>query len=695
MKAPAWPLTALPGVGTRTAERLQRLGLRTVADLLFHLPIRYEDRTRLRPLAALRAGERVLVEGVVVWSEQTRGPRPRLVCRLSDGSGELDLVFFHCKPQQRERFRQGSRWRCFGEVRAGFTGLQMAHPECQPVQLADADRSGVPTTLTPVYRTTEGLQQRQLRRLVDLALALQPQVLPELLPEWLPAGGWRQAGWPPLGEALQQLHRPPPESDTEAVLAGTHPALQRIAYEELLAHHLAWRQERGQQRVAAGAPVLTSGEALAARLRAVLPFTLTAAQQRVEAEVAADLASPQPMLRLLQGDVGSGKTVVAALACARAIGSGYQAVLMAPTELLAEQHGRVLRGWLEPLGVELAWVSGSLPAAQRREALRRLASGEAQLGIGTHALFQEAVELSRLGLVVVDEQHRFGVHQRLALKEKGQDGAPHQLIMTATPIPRTLAMTAYADLDLSLLDERPPGRQPVRTAAVEQGRRHEVIERMRAALAQGRQAYWVCTLIEASEELSAQAAAETADQLAAALPEHTVGLVHGRMAPAEKERVMAAFAAGEIALLVATTVIEVGVDVPNATLMVIENAERLGLAQLHQLRGRIGRGAAASACLLMYHGPLSVSAQQRLSVLRQTEDGFAIAEHDLAIRGPGELLGTRQTGVFGLRIADLQRDGELIERARTDVEGLLKAEPQCIAALVERWVGERQRYGQV
>jgi len=684
-------LTTLPGVGPRLAQRLERLGLYTVGDLLLHRPIRYEDRTRLRPIGTLRPGERVLLEGRVAWSEVARGRRKRLLCRVGDGTGQLDLVFFHFYPRQAEHLRRGTCLRCFGEVRSGYGVLQMVHPEYQLVTPGDAD-APAEDALTPVYASTEGLYQGQLRRLVAAGLAL----LPEIAPERLPPGAWLEPDWPGLAEALRTIHRPPPDTDTEALLEGRHPAVRRVACEELLAHHMTLRRRRQALRAAAEAPRLDRGQPLAQRLREGLPFALTGAQQRVDAELAADMAQSAPMLRLLQGDVGSGKTVVAALACARAVGSGCQAALMAPTELLAEQHCRSLQGWLAPLGVEVAWLSGGAPAAERRAALERLADGQAGVAVGTHALFQDQVVFHSLGLVVVDEQHRFGVHQRLALKDKGGGGAePHQLTMTATPIPRTLAMTAYADLDVSALDERPPGRQPVQTVVVSGQRRSEVVERVRAALDEGRQAYWVCTLIEASEEVGAQAAVDTAAELGQALGEHRVALVHGRMAAGEKERTMATFARGEVALLVATTVIEVGVDVPNATLMVIDNAERLGLAQLHQLRGRIGRGRAASACVLVYHGTLSESARQRLAVLRETDDGFAIAQRDLAIRGPGELLGARQTGALNLRMADLHRDADLLEAVQREGGRLLEQDPAAAEALIQGWVGEAERYGQV
>ncbi len=683
------PVTLLPGVGTRLAGRLERLGIRTVADLLFHLPHRYEDRTHIRPMGTLRPGEKALVEGVVELAEVARGRRSRLLCRLSDGTGRLDLVFFRFYPRQVEQLRRGVVVQCFGEVRQGYAGMQMAHPEYRQVE---AGGEVGEAALTPVYPTTEGLAQAQLRRLAEHALTL----LPDALPDRLPAAYQPDPGWPNLEEALRRVHRPPPDADIDALLEGCDPATRRLAFEELLAHHLTLRRRRQVLQARAAAMVLDGGTEQVAAFRARLPFQLTAAQERVDAELAADMARPTPMLRLVQGDVGSGKTVVAALACLRAVGSGGQAAVMAPTELLAEQHLRTLHGWFSPLGIEVAWVGGKSGAAERRAALQRIAEGRAGVAVGTHALFQDPVTFRRLALVVVDEQHRFGVHQRMALKEKGGgEVEPHQLIMTATPIPRTLAMTAYADLDVSAIDERPPGRTPVQTVVVSDRRRGEVVERVRAALDEGRQAYWVCTLIESSDELEAEAAEETAARLREALPGHRVALIHGRLPPAEKESVMAAFAAGDVALLVATTVIEVGVDVPNASLMIIENAERLGLAQLHQLRGRVGRGRAASTCVLMYHGPLSETARARLAVLRETDDGFVIARRDLEIRGPGELLGTRQTGALTLRVADLGRDAGLLDAVGRVGDRLLREEPGVAEALIRRWVGDAERYGQV
>ena len=695
--APASPglsersLTALRGVGPRLAAHLGRLGLGTVFDLLLHLPLRYEDRTRLWPIATLRPGASVLVEGMVERAAVQFGRRRSLVVRLTDGSGTLTLRLFHFGAAQQGQLSPGAHVRCFGEVRAGAAGLEMVHPELRLV----AGTGGEPleTSLTPVYPVTEGLAQPTLRRLTREALALLDDA-GDL--DLLPAGLLRRLGLPPLAEALRLAHRPSPEVALADLADGTHPALRRLAYEELLAQYLSLRALRARVREHPAPPLLGSG-ALAERLRSALPFALTASQQQVAAEITADLRASRPMLRLLQGDVGSGKTVVAALAAAQAIEAGYQVAVMAPTEILAEQHLRTLRRWFAPLGIEVAWLAGRLGTREREEALARVSGRVASLAVGTHALFQQEVRFADLGLVIVDEQHRFGVHQRLALREKGaRDGRyPHQLIMTATPIPRTLAMTAYADLDLSVLTELPPGRQPVTTVVVPDSRRDEVLDRVDRACRGGRQAYWVCTLIDQSEALEAEAAAATAARLQASLPAVGVGLVHGRLRPAEKEAAMAAFLRAETQLLVATTVIEVGVDVPGASLIVVENAERLGLAQLHQLRGRVGRGSAPSTCVLLYHPPLSDTARRRLAVLRERQDGFAIAEEDLRLRGPGEVLGTRQTGALRLRVADPLRDQALLPAVAAGARELLAGDPARAAALVRRWAGGRVDCGQV
>lgn len=688
---PPEPVTALKGVGSRMEERLERLGIGSVQDLLFHLPSRYEDRTRVVPIGSVRPGDRAVVQGVVQLAEVKFGRRRMLLVRLADGTGSLTLRFFHFSAAQKETLSRGTRLRCFGEVRRGASTLEIVHPEYRQI---GEEEQPVEEHLTPVYPTTEGLQQQGIRRLVAQALErLEAGRGPE---ELLPPAFLDGMGWPTLAAALLILHRPAPDISLADLEQRRHPAQQRLAFEELLAHHLSLRKLR-QRSERHEAPVLSSSGELSAAFLKALPFDLTGAQQRVSGEIDSDLGRPYPMQRLVQGDVGSGKTVVAALAALRSVEAGFQAAVMAPTELLAEQHYRNFSAWFTPLGIEVVWLSGKLKAAARREAMEAIAEGRAALTVGTHALFQEEVNFRRLGLVIVDEQHRFGVHQRLALREKGaQDGRyPHQLIMTATPIPRTLAMTAYADLDVSVIDELPPGRTPVETVVVPDSRRDQVVQRVRLACAEGRQAYWVCTLIEESESLQCQAAEATAAQLAEALPDLKVGLVHGRMKADEKERMMVAFAGGEIDLLVATTVIEVGVDVPNASLMIIENAERLGLAQLHQLRGRVGRGSARSSCVLMYHGPLSVNARERLAILRESNDGFMIARRDLELRGPGELLGTRQTGLLQLRIADLQRDQALLERVPAAAEKLLAQFPDRTEALISRWLPGGEKFGSV
>jgi len=703
----ARPVTELHGVGERLAARLHRLGIETLQDLLFHLPLRYQDRTRTVPIGTLEHGNQVAVEGVIESSEVHFGRRRSLLVRLYDGTGYLTLRFFYFGQTQRDLLVRGSRLRCFGEARNGPRGIEMVHPEYQ-LPDRDDDLGGdelLFDALTPIYPTTSGLQQPMLRRLIMQAIEL---LIEHPLTEWLPTEqltplpsqpllpGVTAAPLPPLNNAIVYLHYPPPDADQQLLSEGRHPAQQRLAYEELLAHQLGLRRlhHRTQQLPA---PALSGDQQLRQQLLANLPFRLTAAQQRVVAEIAADLERPQPMQRLVQGDVGAGKTVVAALALLQAIECGQQVALMAPTELLAEQHYRNFSHWLEPLGIQICWLTGRIKGRLRRSALEDIALGNAQLTIGTHALFQQQVLFRQLGLVVVDEQHRFGVHQRLALRDKGRDSGqlPHQLIMTATPIPRTLAQTAYADLDISVIDELPPGRTPVVTAAIDDSRRAEVVERIYAACLAGQQAYWVCTLVEESEVLQAQAAAATAEQLTEALPQLQVGLLHGRMSSEEKGAVMAAFQAAEIDLLVATTVIEVGVDVPNASLMIIENAERFGLAQLHQLRGRVGRGATRSSCVLLYHPPLTDVARERLAMMRDTGDGFLIAQKDLELRGPGELLGTRQTGMWQFRIADLVRDEGLLDRAHEAADALLEKHPERVAPLIARWLGERERYGDV
>jgi ATP-dependent DNA helicase RecG len=691
------PVTAMRGVGSALAERLSRLGVTQVQDLLFILPLRYEDRTYVASIGELVPGARMAVEGEVMLTEVAFRRRRQLLCRISDGSGFLTLRFFYFSAAQEKGLARGTRIRCFGEVRRGPLGLEIVHPEYRRVTApASFDEEAAPLeeTLTPIYPLTEGVAQGRLRALVTQALAELDSV--GGVRDWIPSSVVESLGFPSLKDALSCVHKPPKGVEVGELSSGRHPAQRRLAFEELLAHHLSLKLIKHEAQTEP-ASVLDDRENLAARFIESLPFPLTNAQNRALRDVNSDLSVSRPMVRLLQGDVGCGKTVVAAAAAARAAGSGFQVALMAPTELLAEQHCRNFRDWFQPLGLPIARVSGSQPARERRSALEAIASGDVRIAVGTHALFQEGIEFKHLALVIVDEQHRFGVQQRLRLQEKGQkDGRfPHQLIMTATPIPRTLAMTAYADLDISVIDELPPGRTAVKTVVIPEQKRDAVVVRIVEACREGRQAYWVCPLIEESEELRSQAAEETAAALAEALPGVRVGLVHGRMPPAKKDEAMLAFKAGKIQLLVATTVIEVGVDVPNATLMVIENAERMGLAQLHQLRGRVGRGAGASTCVLLYRAPLSQLARERLKAIRETNDGFEIARRDLELRGPGELLGTRQTGLAQLRVADLMRDADLLPKVQETAELLLSAYPDNIAALAMRWIGTAERYGRV
>jgi ATP-dependent DNA helicase RecG len=686
------PIAGLPGVGPRFAERFAAAGLLTLQDLWFHLPLRYEDRTRLLAVRDLRHGQPAQVDAEVVQIERSFRARPQLKVAVADSAGDvLTLRFFHFRAAQAAQFRSGTRIRLFGEPRQGLLGFEMVHPSYR--LLAAGAELPVAEQLDPVYPSVAGVGSQMLARVIGQALdRLDAEAALELLPpDWFVGA----AGWS-LRRALLYVHRPDPDADLAALAEGLHPAQRRLVLEELLAHHLSLRRQRDalQQR---GAPALRRRGSLGVQLRQALPFTLTAAQRRVLGEIEADLRQPRPMLRLLQGDVGSGKTVVAALAALRALENAAQVALVAPTELLAEQHFQAFSSWLAPLGIEVGWLAGKVTGKARQKVLARIADGSLSVLIGTHALMQQAVRFHRLGLCIIDEQHRFGVHQRLALRDKGVAGQrmPHQLVMTATPIPRTLAMTAYADLDVSRIDELPPGRTPVRTVVVGNARREEIIQRIREACMGGAQAYWVCTLIEDSEEVQAQAAETSYAQLQAALPELRVGLVHGRLKAADKAAVMQAFKRGELQLLVATTVIEVGVDVPNASLMLIENAERLGLAQLHQLRGRVGRGATASSCVLLYQPPLSALARQRLQTLRETSDGFLIAERDLALRGPGEMLGTRQTGLAQFRLADLQRDAGLLDHVAALGERVQRDCPQVIDALLRRWIGSALRYADV
>ena len=685
------PVTTLKGVGDAMAEKLAKVGLENLQDLLFHLPLRYQDRTRVVPIGQLRPGQDAVIEGVVSGADVTMGKRRSLVVRLGDGTGVLSLRFYHFSNAQKEGLKRGTHLRCYGEARPGASGLEIYHPEYRALN-GNEPAPPVEQTLTPIYPSTEGLTQQRLRLLCQQSLAM---LGPRSLPDWLPEELARDYHLAPLDDAIRYLHNPPADADLDELAEGQHWAQHRLAFEELLTHQLSQQRLRESLR-ALRAPVLPKASRLPAQYLANLGFSPTGAQQRVGNEIAYDLSQPEPMMRLVQGDVGAGKTVVAALAALQALEAGYQVALMAPTEILAEQHYLTFKRWLEPLGIEVAWLAGKLKGKARASALEQIASGVPMV-VGTHALFQEEVKFRRLALAIIDEQHRFGVQQRLALRQKGVDGAlcPHQLIMTATPIPRTLAMSAYADLDTSILDELPPGRTPVNTVLVADSRRFEVVERVRAACAEGRQAYWVCTLIEESEELTCQAAESTFEELGSALGELRVGLIHGRMKPAEKAAVMAEFKAGNLQLLVATTVIEVGVDVPNASLMIIENPERLGLAQLHQLRGRVGRGSAVSHCVLLYHPPLSQIGRERLGIMRETNDGFVIAEKDLELRGPGEMLGTRQTGLLQFKVADLMRDADLLPAVRDAAQALLARWPDHVSPLLDRWLRHGQQYGQV
>ncbi|MER0042291.1 ATP-dependent DNA helicase RecG [Pseudomonas sp. MGal98] len=683
-------VTALKGVGAALAEKLAKVGLETLQDILFHLPLRYQDRTRIVPIGALRPGQDAVVEGTVSGADVVMGKRRSLLVRLNDGSGTLSLRFYHFSNAQKEGLKRGTQVRCYGEIRPGSSGLEIYHPEYRA--LTGDEPPAVEQTLTPIYPTTEGLTQQRLRQLSEQALA---RLGPHSLPDWLPRELAKEYQLAPLDQAIRYLHRPPPDADLEELAEGRHWAQHRLAFEELLTHQLSMQRLRESAR-AQQAPALPVARKLPQQFLDNLGFKPTGAQQRVGAEIAYDLSQHEPMLRLVQGDVGAGKTVVAAFAALQAIEAGYQVALMAPTEILAEQHFINFTRWLQPLGLETAWLAGKLKGKARVAALEQIAAG-APMVVGTHALFQDEVRFRNLALAIIDEQHRFGVQQRLALRQKGVGGrlSPHQLIMTATPIPRTLAMSAYADLDTSILDELPPGRTPVNTVLVADSRRFEVVERVRSACNEGRQAYWVCTLIEESEELTCQAAETTYEDLSAALVGQRVGLIHGRMKPAEKAAVMDRFKQGHLQLLVATTVIEVGVDVPNASLMIIENPERLGLAQLHQLRGRVGRGSAASHCVLLYHPPLSQIGRERLGIMRETCDGFIIAEKDLELRGPGEMLGTRQTGLLQFKVADLMRDADLLPAVRDAAQALQEQWPQHVSPLLERWLRHGQQYGQV
>ncbi|RTE85768.1 MULTISPECIES: ATP-dependent DNA helicase RecG [Gammaproteobacteria] len=683
-------LTTLKGVGPKAAEKLARMGLHSVQDMLFHLPLRYEDRTQITPIARLRVQDYATIVGESLGSRVHFGRRRALLVSISDGTGTLTVRLFQFSKHQQELYNKGASIQVYGEVRPGPTGPEMVHPELKVLQLGESP--DLPDELTPIYPTTEGFHQLSIQRLAHQALDyLNEKSLPELLPESL------RGGLPELYSAIKTLHGPSVDDDIVALMEGYHPAQKRLALEELLAHQLGMLKVRSTaQQVLA--PKIECNKQLMEKFLQGLPFQPTGAQKRVVAEVEADLAAPYPMLRLVQGDVGSGKTLVAAMVALQVIEAGYQVALMAPTELLAEQHYRSFSMWLEPLGIKVGWIVGKQGVKERKMQLEALEAGETRMAVGTHALFQDQVHFQNLALVIVDEQHRFGVHQRLALREKGEQQGlhPHQMVMTATPIPRTLAMTAYADLATSIIDELPPGRTPVTTVAIPDTRRDEVIARVHQNVKhEGRQVYWVCTLIEESEALQCQAAEDTAAQIQEALPDLKIGLVHGRLKSAEKEQMMQSFKNGELDVLVATTVIEVGVDVPNASLMIIENPERLGLAQLHQLRGRVGRGSVASHCVLLYKSPLSRQANERLSVLRESNDGFVIAERDLELRGPGELLGSRQTGLVNMKVADLERDADMLPTIQKLAVDIFNAYPEQTEALMQRWLPQGEKFAQV
>lgn len=683
----AVPLNTLSGVGAAITAKLSRLGIHNLQDLLFHLPIRYEDRTRVTPIAHLRPEQYATIEALVQSCEVNFAKRPILTVSLSDGTSKLMLRFFNFNAAMRNTFQVGTRVKAFGEIKRGRFMAEMHHPDYKI--LRDDTPLVLNETLTPIYATTEGLKQNTLRKLTDQALALLDKIqVSEILPRVFNPHPFS------LKQAIHLLHRPPPDIAIESLENGTHPAQQRLIFEELLAHNLAMQKMRvgAQQHLALPLRQQTD---LKQRFLATLPFKPTTAQIRVSTEIEKDLIQHFPMMRLVQGDVGSGKTLVAALAALSAIDNGKQVALMAPTEILAEQHAENFRRWFEPLEVNVGWLAGKVKGKARQTELEKIRLGNVQMVVGTHALFQAEVEFAELALVIIDEQHRFGVHQRLLLREKGEKAGfyPHQLIMTATPIPRTLAMTVYADLDTSIIDELPPGRTPISTVVISEERRNEIVERVyQACINEKRQAYWVCTLIDESEVLEAQAAEALAEDLRLALPELQIGLVHGRMKAAEKQEIMQRFKDAELDLLVATTVIEVGVDVPNASLMIIENAERLGLSQLHQLRGRVGRGSTASFCVLMYKPPLGKISQKRLQVLRDSQDGFVISEKDLEIRGPGEVLGTKQTGIAEFKIANLMRDRKMIPTVQHYAKEIMQNDPYLAEQLIKRWLNNREIY---
>ncbi len=681
---------SLKGVGPALSSKLAKLGIQTLQDILFRLPFRYEDRTRITPVAMIKPGDHVVLQGEIITCDIAFGRRRSLLACLQDSSGRIGLRFFHFTRTQQTNLSSRPLVRCYGEVRRGATGLEIYHPEYSQVT-----SSRMPERLTPVYPTTEGISQPRYRTLLSQVLELMEKG--DLLKE-LP-GAQNFPDHMSINEALRLVHNPPPDVDIEALLMGLHPAQQQLAFEELLAHQISMRlaREKINRQTAPGfsEPAKTYHELISS-----LEFTLTAAQARVAREVAEDLAKTSPALRLIQGDVGSGKTIIATLAAVHASENHFQTALMAPTEILAEQHLHNLSTWLAPLDISIAWLSGKVKGKKRAEELATIAAGDASVIIGTHALFQADVQFKNLGLVIIDEQHRFGVHQRLALRSKGQESesapalVPHQLVMTATPIPRTLTMSLYADMDCSTIDELPPGRSPVTTSVLPESRRDEVISRVKSACDSGAQAYWVCTLIEESETVQCQAAEVTTGELSSRLPDLRVGLIHGRMSYSEKTATMNLFKDNQIDLLVATTVVEVGVDVPNASLMVIENSERLGLAQLHQLRGRIGRGLKQSHCLLLYRAPLGQASKERLNVMRETSDGFIIAEADLKIRGPGELFGTRQSGSLQFRIADLIRDHHMLGDVAIIANRMLTKDQASARAIVDRWIIAPEEFSQ-
>lgn len=675
----------LQGVGTASAALLEKLNIFTTDDLLFHLPRDYEDRSTIIPMNQLVVGRSYLLEGTVSSIDFPPGKRKSMAVLLEDDFGKVTLRFYHIYKALIDKMRSGNRLRVFGEVRVGARGLELYHPEIQQIS---AQTALPKTRLTAIYPSTEGLTQAKLREYVRQALEQHSENLPELLPEKFTNGY-------ALKEALEYIHEPPIDANMQQLMQGSHPAQQRLIFEELVAHQISLLTRRAYIREIE-APAFEPSTILAKKLLANLPFNMTGAQRRVSKEIMIDLKQHQPMLRLVQGDVGAGKTLVAAVAACHALEAGWQVALMAPTEILAEQHYLNFKRWFEPLGIQVAWLSGKQKGKARTQAEAIIRGGLAQLVVGTHALFQENVEFARLGLVIIDEQHRFGVDQRLALRNKGAEQmTPHQLVMTATPIPRTLAMSAYGDLDTSVIDELPPGRTPIQTVTIPLDRREEVLQRIATNCQEGKQAYWVCTLVEQSETLDTQAAEATYAEIKERFPSLNIGLVHGKMKADEKQSVMQKFKNNELQLLIATTVIEVGVDVPNASIMVIENAERLGLSQLHQLRGRVGRGAKASFCALLYKTPLSQNGQERLSILRESNDGFVIAEKDLELRGPGELLGTKQTGDMGFRVAKLERDDHLLTEAHYVAEQVLKDYPVNAEALLKRWLPEAPRYAYV